>query len=296
MRIEAYARVSHPPIDEMSGIVRSLRYPGIYWVHNDSGGEPRIFAIHADGSLVMPSRMGDRFFADKPVKGKAPYPGVRIGVAANSDWEDIALQGDTLYIADTGNNGNARRDLGIYVLPEPNPESVSQARALKWLPVVYPDQKAFPPREWNFDCEAVFLFRNRVHLLTKHRVGPGHDFPGTSTNLYRLDTAYTDRPNVLTLLDSRSDLGGWVTAADLSPDGKTLAVLCQALEQSVWLFPAPADGEHFLSGPARRLRFIGGRQCEGICFESDSTLLVNNEQRDLFRLKIRDFGEVKPGR
>ena len=55
--------------------------------------------------------------------GKPPYPGVRLDGAANFDWEDIAIDGETLYVPDMGNNGNARRDLGVYVLPEPNPAS-----------------------------------------------------------------------------------------------------------------------------------------------------------------------------
>ena len=44
--------VTHPPLEEMSGIVPSRRYPGIFWVHNDSGDEARLFAIRADGSVT----------------------------------------------------------------------------------------------------------------------------------------------------------------------------------------------------------------------------------------------------
>ena len=42
--IEQIAEVTHPQLDEMSGIVAST-YKDIYWVHNDSGDRPRIFAI-----------------------------------------------------------------------------------------------------------------------------------------------------------------------------------------------------------------------------------------------------------
>ncbi|MCS4143067.1 hypothetical protein GGQ15_003470, partial [Salinibacter ruber] len=38
-------RVAHTLIDETSGIVRSRWQENVWWVHNDSGDAPRIFAI-----------------------------------------------------------------------------------------------------------------------------------------------------------------------------------------------------------------------------------------------------------
>lgn len=285
-----YARVSHEPLTEISGIVKSRRYPGVYWVHNDSGDVPRLFAVRAaDGSALLPPWMAGEYYVGGKVEGKKEYPGVQIDLAANFDWEDIAIDGDTLYIADTGNNGNARRDLGVYVLTEPNPLATGRSRVLKWLPVAYPDQTEFPGQtRWNFDCEAVFALKGKLYFLTKHRAGGKIDTPATGSNLYRLDTAHTDQVNLLTKVDSHPDLGGWVTAADVSPDGKTLAVLCQWPVQSVWLFEAKS-GDRFLSGSARRLVFTGAKQCEAICFDGADSLIVTNEQRDLFRLSLRDF-------
>jgi hypothetical protein len=297
------ARVTHEPIEEMSGIVRSRRYPGVFWVHNDSGDSARLFPIRADGSAVMPAWQSDEFYVgEKPAgedaRDKKPYPGVEIPLAHNTDWEDIALDGDTLYVADMGNNGNARRDLGVYVVPEPNPAEVPSVRALRWVPVAYPDQTAYPdPANWHFDCEAVFVYRGKLHAVTKHRAPGRINTPETGANLYRLDTQYTDRVNVLKKLDSAADLGGWVTGADVSPDEKTLAVLCQAPVASVWLFDVSKGGDRLLSGPARRLILTGARQCEAVCFADGDTLLVTNEQRDIFRLSVADFvpAEAKKG-
>jgi hypothetical protein len=287
------ARVEHPPIAEMSGIVPSSRYPGIFWVHNDSGDEARLFAIRTDGKTVMPAWMSEFYFVDKPVTGKQPYAGLRVDQASNSDWEDIAIDGDTLYIADTGNNGNARRDLGVYVLPEPNPQAVERARVLKWLPVAYPEQTAFPPEgAWPFDCEAIFVYKHKLYFVSKHRLG-SNGMPDKSANLYRLDTKHTEQVNVLKKVDSRADLGGWVTAADLSPDGKTLAVLCHYPVASVWLFTAK-EGDRFLSGNARRMILTNAEQCEAVCFADRDTLLVTNEQRALFRVNVGDFATVTP--
>ncbi len=163
-------------------------------------------------------------------------------------------------------------DLGVYVLTEPNPEAVDRTRTRKWLPVAYPDQDTFPGDRWHFDCEAVFVFGGKLHFLTKHRASRQIGTPETGSNLYRLTTDYTDRVNVLEKVDSHRDLGGWVTGADLSPDGKTLAVLCQGPVQSVWLFDAPRSGNKFLSSRARRMVFTGAEEsCRCLCVNLSNT-------------------------
>jgi hypothetical protein len=278
-------RFVHKPLAEISGIAKSRSYPDTYWVHNDGGDSPRIFAVHGDGRIIMPSWLSDKYYVDTPLEGKREFPGIEISSATNIDWEDIALDDDKIYIADCGNNGNARRDLGIYLLQEPNPTATDRCRALKWIPVAFPDQKAFPGKVWRFDCEALFVYRHKLYFLTKHRAGAINKVE-TGTKLYRLDTQFPDRVNMLKLVDAKSDMGGWVTAADLSPDGRTLAVLAQYPEQSVWLFDTPRKGDRFLSSPSRRLRFSGGKQCEAICFVDNHTLLIANEQRDIFTLPI----------
>ena len=122
------ATVTHPPLNELSGIARSRAYPGIWWVHNDSGDEPRLFAIDAGGKLVMPAWQRERYFAYEPESeseigpdadpagaqpsvgtratqsktDKQPWPGVRLLNSANQDWEDLTLADGVIYIADTG--------------------------------------------------------------------------------------------------------------------------------------------------------------------------------------------------
>lgn len=279
------ASVRHPGAAEMSGIIRSGRYPGIFWVHNDSGDKPRIFPIKLDGTVVKPP-YEDTFWVNDAVTGKSEWPGLEIAGASNIDWEDIARDGDTLYIADMGNNGNARRDLGIYVVPEPNPTATGIVRALKFLPIRYPDQDAFPPKDWFFDCEAIFIYRGKVHFVTKHRKNGNFAIPDVGAKLYRLDSQFTDRPNVLRKLDEVKDLGGWVTAADVSPNGQTLAVLTQAPVASVWFFDIRRSGDRLLSGPSRRIVMTGAKQAEAIAFIDDRTVVVTNEQRDIAKFAV----------
>ena len=189
-----------------------------------------------------------------------------------------------------GNNGNARRDLGVYELAEPNPFAVRQTRVVRFLPLRYPDQKKYPAENWHFDCEALFVAQGKLHFLTKHRktgeiVGwePG-------TKLYRLDTDSTTQENVLTLVGHRPDLE-MPTAADMSPDGSRLAVLSYA---AIWIFDRPRVGGDWLTGKASRLALNRSRMGwnEAITWEDAATILIVNEQRKMFRVSTSALSEV----
>jgi hypothetical protein len=272
--------VAHPPIDEQSGIVRSLRYDGVYWVLNDSGGAPALFAIRLDGTVVAPP--GEWTLGKAAGRRDPPvWPGLGLDGATNVDWEDLATDGDRLFVPDLGNNGNARRDLGIYVLSEPNPAATTRARVTTFWPVAYPDQAAFPPADgdWRYDCEAVFWFDGHLYLLTKHR---RDGKPSDSTDLYRLDEPRSDRVNVLTHVDHAEGLGGWVTAADLAPDGRRLAILANAVESTAVAFPTPAVGDAFFShAEPIRIPIGDAKQAEGLAWVTDEQLAVTNEQRQI---------------
>ncbi len=286
LTLTPFAVVEHAPLNELSGLAQSRRSPGVYWAHNDSGDTPRLFAIREDGRTVWPEHLRETYFVGREGGGKLSYPGLRIAPARNVDWEEIVLDDDTLYVMDVGNNGNARRDLGVYALREPNPLQDTAAQPFAFYPVRYPDQTAFPPSAMQFDCEAAFAFRGKLYFLTKHRILGV--IPDTGTNLYRMDTRHTDQDNVLVKIEGRTGLGGWVTAADLSPDGKTLAVLCHLPVASVWLFETPSEGDRFLSSPARRRILLGLGQCEALAWIDAKTLLIGNEAGQLFKLAASD--------
>ena len=280
--VEVVGRVEHKALGEVSGLVKSER-GDFYWVHNDSGDSPRLFAIDAAGVPLVPSWLG---IAPPDWQGHA------IDHAAHFDWEAIALADDTLYIADVGNNGNARRDLGVYVVNEPHPTAVQRMKALKHLPIRYPDQNEHPGDVWHFDCEAVFVAGGQLYFITKHRQ-PRRiaDFePGAK--LYRLDTDFTDRENVLTLVGQRDDVTV-ATGADISPDGSRLAV---ATYVALWLFDAPASGDNWFAGEAHKLdlpRDLWNRQLEAVAWQDESTLLLVNERRDILRASVADFAPLR---
>ncbi|MHC5009430.1 MAG: hypothetical protein ACYTG6_00590 [Planctomycetota bacterium] len=269
--------IRSPEVDEPSGLVKSRRYAGVFWTHNDSGDGPRIFAVSATGDLL------------------ATYD---VAGACHVDWEDIATDdAGTLYLADTGNNFNSRRDLVVYAVREPDPGAADGATSVaRVLPFRYGDQVAFPGwTRWNFDAEALFWMDGVLHLLTKHRSDGG-------TRLYRLrvedggrqavlrPVASFDlcgcRPTVRVTSSSPSLCGGFslignVTGADFDPERGILAVLTY---RSIYLFRrCPDPGKLFAFAHQIRLDPRRTQQVESIAWDGPD-LVVGNEDGYLFRL------------
>ncbi len=119
---------------EVSGLAASHRSGNIFWVHNDSGDEPRLFAVDSSGRVLAV---------------------VTLTSAVNEDWEDIAsamVNGvPYLYVGDTGDNGTSRSSVTVYRIVEPAVDSAWAGRELsipaERMTLTYPDGAR--------DCEAL---------------------------------------------------------------------------------------------------------------------------------------------
>lgn len=256
--LKPLVKLEGPPYSrEVSGIVASRQWPGVFWVHNDSGDETRIYPVGRDGRIRQSARGSDK-------------PGVLVGGVINSDWEAIALDASGhVIIADVGNNSNGRRDLALHYVVEPEP-TAGFTGLLKSIFVRYPEQQAWPaPKsDFNYDCEGVFTKGDTVYFVTKRR-------SDSLTRLYRLDDPQTGRVNPLTPL-ADFDVRGRTTGADASPDGRRLAVLTYT---AIWLFEATTPGgDDWFAGSVWWLPFTGAPGAEGICFDGNDTLLVAAEE------------------
>lgn len=146
-------RLAEPLNREASGLAFSRRTPGVLWTHNDSGGEPGLFALDA---------------ATGARRGKARVAGV-----ANTDWEDLAaftLDGrDYLLVADTGDNFAQRAVVVLHVVEEPAPEQLDPEVELLLLPAY---SIPFVYEHGARDCESVAVdaATRTVWLLTKRDV------------------------------------------------------------------------------------------------------------------------------
>jgi hypothetical protein len=271
LELKLLAKLGPGPGEENSGIVKSRHRNDVFWIHNDSGDEPRIYAVDRHGKSYPSER----------------YPsenGVLIGGAINVDWEDITIDDDgQIIVADVGNNANDRRDLVLYYLDEPRP-TAGRTTFQKKVFIRYPNQRSFPADrdEFNFDCEAVFTVGKTVYFLSKDR-------SDEYTNLYRLDEANPNVTNVLTLLDT-FDIHGQAVGADCTPDGRRLAVLTYT---AVWLFERSSLDQSFFTQRVFWAPFAE-RDAEAICFADDKTLLIADESLgELYEVATSELSRVQ---
>ena len=271
LSLTSAGRLDLKAVPECSALWASRTHPGVFWTLSDSGGQPVIVPLHADGSAV--------------ITPKGLWGPVLIKGATNVDWEALTgdAQGD-LIVGDVGNNVSRRKELALYLFKEPAAGATEVTEPRK-VTFAWPDQTAFPDPELSHDCEAMFLLRGRLYLLTKHR-------RDTLTDLWRADIPAAGARATLTKL-ARFDADGMVTDASLSPDQRRLAVLTY---RNVWVFDLPADGEDFFRGPALHAPIAPPMlsfQVEGCAWLDAGHLLVGSEQGDLFRIALKDLREVK---
>ncbi|WP_375437037.1 hypothetical protein [uncultured Hymenobacter sp.] len=235
-------------VPESSGLAHGIR-PGTFFTHGDAGTTPVLYLINEKGELL-----GQR---------ELPVP--------NVDWESLADDGKgTIYVTDTGNNNNSRQDLAIYRVNPDQPDKIGK------ISFRYADQKAFPPakEERNFDCEASLWHAGKIYLFTKDRA------QRSTSKVYTL----SDQPGSQTAqLLAKLPVAGEVTGADLSPDGRHLALVGQ---QELYLY----DGDNLesaLKATPKTVSLKGSGQTEGILFLDNGTLLISTEQGSLYRYQLQ---------
>ncbi|WP_147652779.1 hypothetical protein [Vulcaniibacterium gelatinicum] len=199
-------------LDEVSGLAPSRHHADTLWVIEDGGNGA---VLHAVG------RRGGR------------RASLRLEGVANTDWEDLARfdrDGRSyLLVADVGDNGGLRRTLQLHAVVEPLAlEDGGRLRPAWSLAFRWPDG----PR----DCEAMAVDaeRGQVLLISKRRrppelfvlpLRPHGPAVLTARRIARLGGLPAPDPVLLREAPTRARTQAQVTAADLSPDGRTLAVL-----------------------------------------------------------------------
>ncbi|MFC5570710.1 hypothetical protein ACFPN1_11620 [Lysobacter yangpyeongensis] len=195
---------------EVSGLAASRRHRGVLWLHDDGGNPARLFAIGTDGDRLAT---------------------LRIEGVTKTDWEDMAafrLDGhDYLLIADTGDNGGLRRTLQLHVIEEPARLQNARLRPAWSIVFRWPDGAR--------DCEAVAVDERagQVLLISKKRrppevfVLPLRPSRGIQTARPIGRLAGVPQPTAAELRadPKQARILNQVTAADISPDDRTLAVM-----------------------------------------------------------------------
>jgi hypothetical protein len=268
--LQKIAALAPAAIDESSGLSASRRTADLLWTHNDSDGQPVLYAIGTDGRL----------------RGTVRVQGLK-----NIDWEDLAsfeLDGQSwLLIADIGDNDGRRRDCALYVIAEPAATELMPERELSvsvaWkIPVRYPDGShdaesvAVDVRE-----RAVYLLRKRIHpnALFMLPLRPAMDETApVAREVGRMK--HIPQPNS----EQRAfpvATGRWrgnPTSMDISADGRCAVVLTYG---DVLLFPR-RPGENWSKAFSRRPLILpphGLEQAEAVCFSRDGQSLFVTEEK-----------------
>ncbi len=238
-------------LNEVSGV--ETAGDSTLWVIEDNGNKDKVYAVNLKGTLVRE---------------------LKVDHAKNHDWEDLAQDKEgNLYIGDFGNNANARKNLKIYKLSKPFSKKGGEIDAEK-IEFRYPEQKEFPPKKSNlrFDCEAFFHHKGSLFLITKDRSRPYHG----KAYVYKIpDTKGEYTAQLVGEFISCTDPQFCsITGADISPDGKKVALVGSGY---IWLF-TNFDADNFTKGTMQTIDVKHRTQQESICFLDDNTLIVADEQ------------------
>lgn len=272
-------------IDESSGLAASRRTADLLWTHNDSDGEPVLYAIGTDGRL----------------RGRVKLAGLK-----NIDWEDLAafeLDGRAwLLVADVGDNDAKRRDCALYVIAEPAAAELSPDKELS-VPVAWKIPVRFPDAP--HDCESVAVdVRERLVYLLRKRIHPNALFTLPLTPQGPAETPAARPVALVKNIPQPSSeqrafpvsTGRWrgnPTGMDFSADGRRAVVLTYG---DVLLY-ARRPGESWPQAFARRPQILpphGLEQSESICFSADGRSVFVTEEKLHAPLLRYDLAPISP--
>ncbi|MEO6282763.1 MAG: hypothetical protein ABIN80_15075 [Dyadobacter sp.] len=231
-------------VNESSGLAKGSNNDS-FWTHNDSGGKPELYEFDLTGKLISTKKI----------------PG-----ANNTDWEDLAQdQAGNVYIGDFGNNAAPRTSFDIYKwgIDQPNAEKIT----FSYLQQKNTASKSTTPV---FDCESFFYNHNNLYLFSKNW---GKE---KSVKLYQLPAG--NGTHILAPIDS-IQINSQVTSADISPDGKTFALLTYG---KILLFGIENNVINFKK-PLGCFRLVK-KQNEALIFLNNTDMLVTNEQGAVYRI------------
>lgn len=249
----AQGKISHPELNELSGMVESKRYPGHFWVHNDSGDKARIFLIDSTA----------RHCATVEFQGMEAR-----------DWEDITMMRadgrDYLVIGDIGDNKAQHPEVYLHVLEEPRlalgnaPVDTLVDMAIRTYSFSYPDG----PR----DAESLFFDpqTGSLYLITKRELSVG---------VYRIGLPEGDGRIAALTLEGRLPLT-YVTGADMSADGSELLVK-NLLEVHYWQRQPEETASDMLRRPSVRQPYAPEPQGEAITFRRNGQGYVTVSEQAL---------------
>ncbi len=240
--VQQVGRISDARITESSGVVASRKYTNVYWTHNDGPGKKLLFAIHRAGDTA----------------GAFPVQGAEF-----VDWEDIAIDDSgQLFLGDIGNNKAARHEIAIYQVDEPDPKAGGRP-----VPIKRQWRLHYPGRP--FDAESLFIWNRHGFLVSKV-------VDDARAQIFSFPLEDSKFPLKLELV-ATTKIDSPVSGADLSPDGRLLALVAK---NGAYVFRIEGDVSRATKGKSPTTKFKH-TSIEGCCFVPEG-LLATSESREIF--------------
>lgn len=226
-------------MQEASGLVASINNPDMFWSHNDSGNDPKIFLIDKTGKLVCTVHLPD---------------------IQNRDWEDITIGAGPeknksyLYIGDIGDNKSIHDYKFIYRLEEPVIDKSTADTTLRKV-----DEIKFKLSDGARDTESLMIDpqSNDLYIFSKREA---------NVNLYKVSQPFsTDGSMTAERVLERLPFT-MIVAADISPDGSE--ILAKNYDHIYyWKRQVGEKLEDAIARPAEELVYKAEPQGEAVAFD-----------------------------
>lgn len=246
---EALGEVMNPEITECSGLIASRENLGVYWLHNDSGDQPRIFAIDERGRSLAEVVVLD---------------------AVHDDWEDLSLitgpGNDRLVIGDIGDNPMRRSSITLYLVEEPE-LSLSVESPLRLDATAETIRLTYPGgASYNAESLTVDPVSGNLYILTKDDLGESRLF--VDRDPWRSSPEPHPLEEVARLrINSEGVISTHATGMDISPSGDRVLVRTY-FELIQWARPPGTTVEEAMRSPRLVLPSPPERQGEAVCFNA----------------------------
>ncbi|WP_419212764.1 hypothetical protein ACNR9Q_01245 [Maribacter sp. X9] len=223
------------------------------WVLEDSGNKDEIYQVNFKGEILK---------------------SLKVKNGDNDDWEDMAKDTEgNAYIGDFGNNGNYRKNLVIYKIPNPTIEPGDKIDA-EQIEFYYPDQTEFPPKKnaLFYDAEALFHHDNKLYIITKNRSKP---FNGEAKIYTVPDVKGTHEASLIgTFVPCKDWKLCQITSIDISPKGDKIVALSYG---KLFVF-SDFNWDDFSKGKIEEIDLGTRTQLESVTFMNEHTLLISDER------------------
>ncbi|SDG94469.1 hypothetical protein [Winogradskyella thalassocola] len=185
---------------------------------------------------------------------------ILISNAKNKDWEDLTSDREgNIYIGDFGNNNKKQKTFKIYKV---NHDDLNTDSAVAEI-----IEFTLPEDQKPEDFESFFIYNNSFYIFSKEN---------KTFSVLKVKNSIGKQVAELHSEYKFNGKNNKITSADISDNGKTVILLNHDKLWEITNF----ERDDFFSGDVTEHKFDHNSQKEGICFKTDSTIIITDERKD----------------